>query len=420
MLENNKRGYEWVITTTCFTLSICSAPFYVLTVFFTSFEDDFGWSRTLISSFHSTFLLVAAVSNIIIGWFTDKYGAKLPLLACGLFIGIGLVLISQVQNAGQVLLFYALASLGAAAIATVPWATVQRLIPVERVGLALGITTSGGAVGRLVLTPVAGFLLIAFGWRTAYIAIGVATWLLISISAILLPSSKNRELEKSDNTYQHEKRTTEEVVANSHLFNTTGKRPLKEIIKTKEFLLTCVMFMFPIACHQMIGVHIVPFAEGQGINKVEAATAVGLLGALGIVGNIVWPTLSGRISWRWLVFITTIGSSLTVVWLMLTSNLWMLYIFIVFYGFFFFGSMPTRLGFARYLFGSQYLTATTGILLSSGALFGMLTTLATGYIYDRTESYSVAFVITAILFAIAAFITLLLKRPSLTQPRGAL
>ncbi|MFC2059056.1 nitrate/nitrite transporter [Chloroflexota bacterium] len=421
MRKTSELRRDSTIITACFTLSFCAGPFYVLTVFFTSLEADFGWSRTLISSLHSTFLLMAVPSNLIIGWMTDRYGPKLPLLACGLFLGVGLVLISQVQSIGQVLLFYALASLGAAALGTVPWATVQRLLPPERLGLGLGIATAGTSVSRLVLSPISSLLLLTFGWRTAYIFIGVVTWLLVSIAALLLPSRRKQKPEISGNAHPHETQlTTAETKASSHTLEAEKQMSFKEIIRTKAFLLTCLMFMFPIACNQMVGVHIVPFAEGVGISKTSAATAAGLMGAFGLAGNITWPAFSGKISWRWLVVITTVGCSMMMVVLMATSSLWMLYLFVVFYGFFFFGNMPTRLGFARYLFGSQSLASTTGILLSAGALFGMFTTIASGYIYDTTESYSIAFIIGAVLFAMAAFIAVILKRPARSQDNSAL
>ncbi|MFC1926884.1 nitrate/nitrite transporter [Chloroflexota bacterium] len=421
MQETDKAGREWVITAACFTLHFCSAPFYVLTVFFTSLEADFGWSRALISSMHSTFLLVAAASNIIVGWLTDKYGPRVPLIACGLLIGIGLVLISQVQNIGQVLSFYALASLGAAAIAVVPMATVQRLVRSKRGGLALGITTAGNSAGRLFLTPVSGLLLLAYGWRTAYVVIGVAAWLLISFSAILLPSYRKQRLETAGNAPQHEPvPDNARIVTGSHLSEAQKQKSIKEIIKTKAFLLTCIMFMFPIACNQMIAVHIVPFAEGEGISKAAAATAFGLMGIFGIAGNIICSTLSGRISWGWLTFITSVGSSLAVFWLMGTGSLWMLYVFVVFYGFFFFGNVPTRLGFTRQLFGDQYLASTIAILFSAGALLGMFTTVAAGYIYDVTGSYSISFLIAAIFFIISAFTVIMLRRMQLSRSSGAL
>jgi len=209
----------------------------------------------------------------------------------------------------------------------------------------------------------------------------------------------------------------EDATEKSHAAEVSERSSFKELIKTKVFLLTVLMFILPIACNQMLVLHIVPFAEGEGISKVAAASAAALIGAFGIAGNIVCPALSGRISWRWLVFMALGGCSLAMVWLMVTGSLWMLYVFVAFYGFFFYGSVPTRLGFVRHLFGDQFLASMIGILLGLSALFSTLAPLAAGYIYDKSESYNIAFLVAVVFFAAGAFIAIILKRPAV-QARG--
>ena len=56
---------------------------------------------------------------------------------------------------------------------------VQRWF-VKRRGLASGLAVSGIGVGTLVMPPLATALIAAFGWRDAYLVLGilVATWAL--------------------------------------------------------------------------------------------------------------------------------------------------------------------------------------------------------------------------------------------------
>ncbi|MFC1926394.1 MFS transporter [Chloroflexota bacterium] len=403
---------EWMTVTACFLLSLSSGPFFAITVFFTSFEADFGWSRAMISLIYSLYLLIAGFSNIAIGWITDRFGPKLTITACGLLIGLGLVLCSQVQGIGQFLVFYAIASLGVGAIFVVPPATVQRA-SLRRPGLALGITTAGVSVGRMVFTSLSGLLLLALGWRTSYILTGVIIWALFLVAILLiLPRYKKASVETGDISHQEATIDNEDRTVKGRTIEVIERGSFKKLIKTKAFVLTVFMFILPIACNQMLVLHIVPFAEGEGISKVAAAGAAALIGAFGIAGNIICPSLSGRISWRWLVFIALGGCSLTMVWLMATGSLWMLYSFVAFYGFFFYGSVPTRLGFVRHLFGDQFLASMIGILLGLSALFSTLAPLAAGYVYDKSESYNIAFLVAAVFFAAGAFIAIILKRPA--------
>ncbi|MFC2058880.1 MFS transporter [Chloroflexota bacterium] len=409
---------EWMTVTACFLLSFSSGPFFAITVFFTSFEADFGWSRAMISLIYSLYLLIAGFSNIAIGWITDRFGPKLTITACGLLIGLGLVLCSQVQGIGQFLVFYAIASLGVGSIFVVPPATVQRA-SLRRPGLALGITTAGVSVGRMVFTSLSGLLLLALGWRTSYILTGVIIWVLYLVAILLiLPRYRKASVETGDISHQEATIDNKDRTVKGRTVEVSARSSFKKLIKTKAFMLTVLMFILPIACNQMLVLHIVPFAEGEGISKVAAASAAALIGAFGIAGNIVCPSLSGRISWRWLVFLALGGCSLAMIWLMVTGSLWMLYIFVALYGFFFYGSVPTRLGFVRHLFGDQFLASMIGILLGVSALFSTLAPLAAGYVYDKSESYNIAFLVAAVFFAAGAFIAIVLKRPA-TQVTGA-
>ncbi|MFC1994225.1 nitrate/nitrite transporter [Chloroflexota bacterium] len=414
-MEESSRWYrDSLVIIACFVLTLCTGPFLVFTVFFTSFEADFIWSRTLISSVYSAFLLTAAFSNVVVGWLTDKYGPKLILVACGFIMGGGLALVSQVNSVGQFLIIYIVASLGVGAIYVVPFAIVQKLVSPKMVGLALGITTSGLAISRVIFTPIASILLVSFDWRVSYVVLGATTWALVSIAAVIISLRRSGELAQTPSKHQLAAVSVANGLASSNALTTeVGEgNSLKEIITTRLFLLTGIMFVLPITCNQMLLLHIVPFAEGAGIGKTAAATAVGLSGLFGVVGNITWPALSSKVSWRWLVSIPVAICSLTMAWLIATSSLWMLYLFLTFYTFFFFGHITTRFAFIKFLFGSQFLASVIGILQGTGALLSTITPLVAGYIYDTTESYNVAFLVAAILFAIAAFVAILLKRPS--------
>ncbi|MFC1963714.1 MFS transporter, partial [Chloroflexota bacterium] len=278
---------EWVVMLACFLLVFSNGSFFTLTVFFTSFEAEFGWNRALISSVHSTFLIVAAGSNVIVGWLTDRYGHKQVLVACGLLMGLGLSLCSQVHSFGQFILFYAIASLGVGASYVMPTAMVQRLVSEKRRGLALGTTVAGLSAARLVFFPLGSFLLLSTGWRTSYIVLGGITWLLFFLAAILIPSGSRRKSTEVYSASQHgieETLIAENMAEGSHSTAVVEQRSFIKIMTSKTFLLVSILFMFPIMTNQLLVVHTIPFTEGLGIGKTAAAAAFGLTGVSGIAG----------------------------------------------------------------------------------------------------------------------------------------
>ncbi|MFC2058932.1 MFS transporter [Chloroflexota bacterium] len=408
-----KWNREWLIVAACFILTFSAGPYFTLTVFFSSFEADFGWSRALISSVHSALLVTGSASSILFGWLADRYGPRLTILISGLPYVLSIALCSQIQNIGQFIVLYAISSAGTGAALVVPMVTVQRLISEKKRGLALGLTTAGMPICRLAFVPIAGILISALGWRTSYIVFGVVVAVLILIATMLIPSRREREVLERQSILAGDRdiKSTGQEVNGGDSQRSVGTRPLLEIMKTKTFILSAIMYIFPLVAVHMIMVHIVPFAVGVGIDKVAAATAAGLIGAFGIAGNLIFPSLSVKISWRWLVCITALGYGLAMLWLMGTSSLWMLYIFVIFFGFFSHGASPARFGLLRYLFGTKSLGSIMGILTAVSTLFGALGPLVAGYIYDQTGSYSIAFLIAAVSLFIMAFIALLLKHP---------
>ena len=72
--------YGWVIVLVCFFCCFSYGLFYSFGVFFRHLQQEFGWSRALTSTVHSLHMVFFPVSALIIGWLTDKYGPRLPLI----------------------------------------------------------------------------------------------------------------------------------------------------------------------------------------------------------------------------------------------------------------------------------------------------------------------------------------------------
>ncbi|MFC1974194.1 MFS transporter [Chloroflexota bacterium] len=422
MHDSGIRERDRVVIAACFILTLSMGPlFFTLTTFFSAFEADFGWSRTLISSVQSITLVVAAGSNFAMGWVIDRYGTRRLLIVCSILMGLGLALSSQVHQFWQLIFLYGIAALGSGAVYIVPMVTVQRFFSEQKMGLALGLTSAGIAVSRLIFVPITGFLISTVEWQNTYIILGVATWILMIIPSGLLPSkASTKTVIHSIPINPAESYINTDTKGVIHNTNSLEKIPLRNILKSKTFFFTCMMFILPIMSNHMIGVHIVPFAEGQGISNTEAATAVGLLGAIGIAGTIIWPALSRRVSWNWLVSISGVMCSLTILWLVVTSSLWMLYLFVMIFGFFYAASNPTRMGLIRHIFGTRELASIMSIIIGIGTLFGALGPLLGGYVYDSTSSYTIALIIGAICWAVSALLAILLKQSVLSQDKSTL
>lgn len=98
-------------------------------------------------------------------------------------------------------------------------------------------------------------------------------------------------------------------------------------------------------------------------------------------------------------------------WLIWASNLWMLYVFAVPFGFCFGASSPLVAILIGDAFGTRYLGTILGVLdtgWASGSAFGPV---LAGYIYDTNHNYVPAFVTGIIAILITLLLIALLKIP---------
>src|SRR3990172_11916254 len=71
---------------------------YGFTAFFLSLSQDLGLSRAATSLIFSLARAEGAIEGPVVGYFIDRHGPRLFLVAGGIVLGLGYVLISQAQS----------------------------------------------------------------------------------------------------------------------------------------------------------------------------------------------------------------------------------------------------------------------------------------------------------------------------------
>ncbi|GAI86102.1 unnamed protein product [marine sediment metagenome] len=166
---------------------------------------------------------------------------------------------------------------------------------------------------------------------------------------------------------------------------------LREAIRTRRFWLLCAAYMMVLFCTHTIPVHIAPHATDLGISVAKAAGVLSTIGGVSVIGRIMMGAASDRIGDKRSLIICFIMMLISLLWLQLAGELWMLYLFAVLYGFahggFFALISPAVAG----LFGTRSHGVILGIVLFFGTLGGAIGSVLTGYIFDVTQSYRLAF-----------------------------
>ena len=289
--------YGWIIAICCFISASSYGFFFSLGVFFKPLQSEFGWSAGLISTIHSLHLTVMILTIPIIGRMTDRYGSKIMFLFSAFFMGLGFFLCGFVRELWQFYLFYLIASLGVGATTALPTSIIQKWF-IKKKGLALGIAVSGIGAGPPIAAPLANYLILHYGWRTSYFIIGGLLWALLTVVALamvdkpedigLCPLGKEEFHSGLDGEPQVvHTATKEETIPLKRVEWIT-----KDAIMTKTFFILSLIWMFCAIPVHLIMINIVPFAINMGIPKGTAATGLGIIGGMSIVGRLLGGAFS--------------------------------------------------------------------------------------------------------------------------------
>jgi MFS family permease len=180
--------YGYIVAAAAFIIFMIGWGTYTpsFSVFYKPLLAEFGWTRAEAALAYALSLIVHAVLAIIMGWLTDKLGPRIVVTVFGSFLGLCYLLMSQINALWQFQLNYALmGGIGISTLNVPVMATVARWFFKKR-GLMIGIVQAGMGIGGLIFAPFAGWLIITYGWRYAYMILGTITLTAIIIAGLFL------------------------------------------------------------------------------------------------------------------------------------------------------------------------------------------------------------------------------------------
>ena len=380
--------------------------FITFGVFFKPLLADFGWSRATLAGAQSSALLIAGFLGILVGRLNDRFGPRIVMTIAGFFFGLGLLLMSGLDNVWQLYLFYGLVvGIGLSSIDVIALSTTARWF-VRRRGMMTGITKVGTGAGQLVMPLVASMLIATHGWRTSYTIIGaIVMVLLISIGQLLRRDPARMGLLPDGDR---------EIQTESSKLVETGFS-LHEALRTRQFWTICLAYLATMFCLLTIMVHIVPHATDIGIPSTTAAGILSAIGGISMAGRFVIGIAIDRIGNRSSMIICLILLILSLLWMQMARELWMLYLFAVVYGFGHGGLLTVISPIVAEYFGIRSHGAIFGVVFFSTMLGGAIGPVVAGHIFDITGGYNLAFWIAAAVAAIALGFILSLRQ---TRPKA--
>ena len=186
-------------------------------------SKDLQISSTSITTAYMIATLFAAFLLPQIGKLVDKFGPRIVLIYTVILLGIGCLIFGAASNflmlavAFGFLRFFGQGTLmlGSANIIT-QWFDKKR-------GFALGLMGLGFALSMGIHPPISDFLITNYGWRSAWLIIGLSTWILMLPPLIFLAIDKPEDVNEKPDGIQKKI-----VNKNTKIFGLSLNQALKE------------------------------------------------------------------------------------------------------------------------------------------------------------------------------------------------
>lgn len=368
-------------------------------VFFAPVLDEFGWTRAATSGGFSLTWVFTGFLSIVVGRLNDKFGPRLIMTIAGFLVGLGYLFMSQLNSIWQLYLYYSLISIGMSAVSVPTLSTVARWF-VKMRAFMTGIVLAGTGIALMVIVPAANQAILSYGWRTAYIIVGIVVIVIVVIAAQFL---RRDPYQSGKLPYGYDGANTSASGAGTYgLF-------FREALLTNQVWLISLVYFCTYFIYSIFVVHTVIYATGKGFSSVQAVAIMAFLGGGGIAGRMLMGIFADRIGNKQAMVFGAGLMMVTLFWLLMAKDLWMLFLFGVIFGFGH-GGMATMVSpIVANVFGMRSHGVILGLVFFSDTVGGATGPFLAGYIFDVTNSYHLAFLLCAILSVVNLIAILLIK-----------
>jgi predicted MFS family arabinose efflux permease len=268
-------------------------------------------------------------------------------------------------------------------------------------GLANGIAVSGMGLGILILVPLSQYLISNWGWRVAFVGLGgLVLIILLPLNAIFLRQKPEDIGQFKDGLRNIENLSTGKRVAEEPKANTT----LRKAIRTRNFWALVAFPTLAVLGIFIVLVHNVKFLVDEGLDKMMVAFYLALIGAICFVFRTFWGWLSdylGREKTYTLGTLFLCGGVYTLLLIDTMNARWLVYLFLIFFGVGWGVTAPIFMSATADLYKGKAIGLIFGIVEASSSIGGAFGAWVGGYIFDKTQSYRLAFLVAIIAFILS-------------------
>lgn len=385
MKSNSKIFYGWWIVVGAFFLNFAGIGIIMnsMGVFIKPVSESLGFTRGGFTLYFTIAALAMMVMAPVMGKLLERYDIRIIMTICTTMMAASFALFSQCRTLTQ---FYVLAlflGIGSAGSHIIPVSMMITNWFIDKRGLAMGIVFAATGVGGLIFNPLANWIIMHYSWQAAYLTFGLIIGVLSIPVAIFIVCAKPAD--KGLLPYGGEQAVAKQSLAEQQGLTAT------QALRDRAFWLLAVIILLIAIANMGVLHHIVPYLTDIGFSSTTATMLMSLHMGMLIFGKVLTGSLADRLGLLKSYLVCMAGLIISIALLYGAQLMWVAVVFSVLFGF----SIAVRtvlppLMTARVL-GQKHFGVIYGFLNVFTTLGTALGVPLSGFIYDWTKSYSLAF-----------------------------
>ena len=336
------------------------------------------------------------------GAVADKGGPGKVLLLGMVLVALGTFITPYMTTTAGLIFSIALLAAGGAGVAgpAVLISAAARMIPPEKLGLAVGIVNAGSSVGQFIMAPIAAALIIGVGWGSAMQVL--AMFVLLALPAAYLLRGQPHAASAPSATTQA---------------RMSAGQAIGQALKNPSYLMLGGGF-FVCGFHvAFLATHLPGVVASCGLPTQWGGWALAMLGLFNIVGSVGMGWAVGR--WRMKSLLSLVYAAraiAVIVFLFAPKTGPVLLVFAAVMGLTFLSTVPPTAGLVAKFFGTANMATLFGIVMLTHQVGGFFGAYVGGKVFEATGSFDWVWYIDIVLAVGAALIHLPIREAPVVRP----
>ena len=377
--------YGWRMVAANSALRVLGAGLhsYGFTVFFLPISQDLNLNRTSTSLAFSLARAEGAIEGPVVGHLLDRYGPKPIMLAAVLLMGVGYLLLSQVNSYATFLIVY----LGVISLAHVggfmhaPMVLINTWFIRYR-ARAITISSAAFGLGGVLVAPVLSVIVQAWGWRWGA-AIGGLLFLVVGIPLCL---TIRRSPESMGLLPDGDEPAAPEPGKAGPTIKSEVEVTVAEALRSFAFWGSVLAAGIRNASYHAISVHFVPLMVWKGFSQPQAALLLSVFAFLGMASTLILGWLADKANKPRMTAFILFAAAGAMFLPIVGSSLWSLCLFTIVFAAVE-ATFPLGWAVVGDLFGRKHYAKIRGYMTLFYTWGGVLGPVIAGAIFDRWKTY---------------------------------